>query len=74
MLQSSTNEKREVVVHGLFHWVRRATKKHLLSEKANEWFSGFLTKEDKIEIADQTGKKVECSPESGEYFYRTVNK
>ncbi len=43
---------------------------HLLSKKAHEWKSGFLTDRDITEIEKETNKKVKCSTESGEYFYK----
>jgi hypothetical protein len=43
---------------------------HLRSEKCNEWKSGFLTDNDILKIEKHTNRKVKCSVESGEYFYR----
>lgn len=43
---------------------------HLLSNKCNEWQSAYLNKSDIRLIETLTNKKVKCSPESGEYFYK----
>ena len=45
-------------------------KEHLLSNKSGEWKSGFLNEVDTKEVESQTGKKIQCSVESGEYFYK----
>jgi hypothetical protein len=54
----------------LLNWMRNLTKQHLRSKGANVFFSGYLTDHDIIEIENETGKKIHCSAESGEYFYK----
>lgn len=50
--------------------MREHGKKHLLSNNAHKWQSAYLDDEDIIQIETATGKKVRCSCESGEYFYK----
>ena len=45
---------------------------HLFSNDANKDKSGYLTDEDIALVEKLTMKKIHCSVESGEYFYRLV--
>lgn len=44
--------------------------KHLFSKNSHNYKSGYLYEEDILEIERITEKKVICSVESGEYFYK----
>ena len=50
--------------------VREMSINRLLTRTDNEWFSGFLNDDDIIDIESKTGRKILCSVESGEYFYK----
>jgi len=56
----------------LLNGARKQTVTHLFSEDGDKFFSGFLTDNDIERIEKHTGKKVYCSPESGEYFYKLI--
>jgi hypothetical protein len=49
-------------------------KEHLLSENCDKWLSGYVSQADIEFIESKTNRKVDCSPESGEYFYRLGTK
>lgn len=49
-------------------------KEHLLSENCEQWLSGYLSPWDVNEIEEKTNRKVDCSAESGEYFYKLGTK
>lgn len=54
----------------LINQSRLAIIDHLTSEDSGNWKSGFLEQSDINSIEIKTGRKVRCSTESGEYFYR----
>lgn len=39
----------------------------------NRWFSGYLSDDAVKKVEQTTGKKIICSAESGEYFYKFAN-
>lgn len=41
-----------------------------LIDDGSVWFSGYITESDIEVIEQRTNKKVLCSAESGEYFYK----
>lgn len=46
------------------------TKEHLLSDRCESWFSGYLSPDDISSIEFQTKRRVLISVESGEYFFK----
>lgn len=56
----------------MINGMRIMTFNHLLSDKKNEYFSGYLQESDIKLIEELTEMKVSCSPESGEYFYKLI--
>jgi len=54
----------------LLNGARKNIANHLLSDKCDNWMSGYLTDNDITKIEKETNRKVRCSTESGEYFYK----
>ena len=54
----------------LIYSQRVTTIEHLLSENNTNWFSGFLEEIDIQNLEEHLNKKIRCSVESGEYFYK----
>jgi len=52
--------------------LKRCLLIHLFSNKCNEWHSGFLSDIEINLVELITNRKVLCSVESGEYFYKLL--
>lgn len=66
-----SNEEQQLEMgECMLKWANQETREHLLSNKGNEWKSGYLTERSRKFVEQVTGKTVRTSVESGEYFYR----
>jgi hypothetical protein len=62
--------KGDIRARRMINRMRIMTFTHLFSEERNKYFSGYLQDSDISLIEELTEMKVECSTESGEYFYK----
>jgi hypothetical protein len=69
-LKKLSLEKDDPLAEHLLNSLRIDIACHLLSPKGNQWRSGYLTDDDREKLEKETGRRIRCSTESGEYFYK----